>query len=277
MTPVLPFESTMTPVLPFLTEHGYALLFFWVLLETVGLPIPSVPLLITVGALAGVGQMNLKLCIGLGVCAALLSDIFWYSIGWYRGRKALSLLCRISLEPDSCVRRTENIFARYGTRSLLIVKFIPGLSAVSTPLAGIIHMSFPRFLLFDGMGIFIWVGSYTILGYIVSTELDRVLEYASGMGTTLLVLIAGGLTIYILWKYASRRRFFRELRIARITPEELKRKLDAGERVLIIDVRHSVDFDADPYIIPGAHRIPFEQAGNRVNVADDRDVVVYCT
>ena len=91
MTPVLPFESTMTPVLPFLMEHGYALLFFWVLLETIGLPIPSVPLLITVGALAGVGQMNLQLCIGLGVCAALLSDIFWYSIGWYRGRKALIL------------------------------------------------------------------------------------------------------------------------------------------------------------------------------------------
>jgi membrane protein DedA with SNARE-associated domain len=267
----------MTPVLPFLIEHGYTLLFFWVLAETMGLPIPSVPLLITVGALAGAGQMNLHLCIGLGVSAALLSDIFWYALGWHRGRRVLSLLCRISLEPDSCVRRTENIFAQYGARSLLIIKFIPGLSAVSTPLAGIIHMSLPRFLLFDGMGIFIWIGAYTILGYIFSAELDRALEYAAGMGTTLLVLVAGGLTIYILWKYALRRRFFRELRIARITPEELKRKLDADERVLIIDVRHSLDFDADPYIIPGAHRIPVEQAGNHVNVSHDREVVVYCT
>jgi membrane protein DedA with SNARE-associated domain len=267
----------MTPVLPFLIEHGYALLFFWVLLETMGLPIPCVPLLITVGALAGAGQMNLQLCIGVGVSAALLSDIFWYSLGWHRGRRVLSQLCRIALEPDSCVRRTENIFARYGARSLLIIKFIPGLSAVSTPLAGIIHMSLPRFLLFDGMGIFMWIGAYTIFGYIFSRELDRAIGYAAGMGTTLLVLVAGGLTIYILWKYALRKRFIRELRIARITPEELKRKLDAGERVLIIDVRHSLDFDADPNIIPGAYRIPFEQAGNRVNVSDDRDVVVYCT
>ena len=267
----------MTPILPFLIQHGYVLLFFWVLAETMGLPIPCVPLLITVGALAGAGQMNLHLCIGLGVSAALLSDLFWYSLGWHRGRRVLSLLCRISLEPDSCVRRTENIFARYGARSLLIIKFIPGLSAVSTPLAGIIHMSLPRFLLFDSMGIFMWVGAYTLFGYIFSAELDRAIEYATGMGTTLLVLVVGGLTIYILWKYALRRRFFRELRIARITPEELKQKLDAGERVLIIDVRHALDFDADPYIIPGAHRIPFEQAGNHVNVSDDRDVVVYCT
>jgi hypothetical protein len=132
-------------------------------------------------------------------------------------------------------------------------------------------------LLFDSMGIFMWVGAYTTFGYIFSAELDRAIEYTTGMGTTLLVLLASALMMYILWKYALRRRFFRELRIARITPEELKHKLDADERVLIIDVRHSLDFDADPYIIPGAHRIPFEQAGNRVNVSDDRDVVVYCT
>jgi membrane protein DedA with SNARE-associated domain len=267
----------MTHVLPFLIQHGYAVLFFWVLMETMGLPIPSVPLLITVGALAGVGQMNLHLCIGLGFFAALLSDIFWYSLGWYRGRRVLSLLCRISLEPDSCVRRTENIFARYGARSLLIIKFIPGLSAVSTPLAGNIHMSLARYLLFDSLGIIMWVGAYTIFGYIVGTELDRAIAYATGMGTTLLVLAAGALTIYILWKYALRRRFFHELHIARITPEDLKRKLDAGERVLIIDVRHSLDFDTDPYIIPGAHRIPFEQAESHMDVSDDRDVVVYCT
>ena len=267
----------MKDILPFIIQHGYALLFFWVLAETMGLPIPCVPLLITVGALAGTGQMNLHLCIGLGVSAALLSDTFWYSLGWFRGRRVLSLLCRISLEPDSCVRRTENIFAQYGARSLIIIKFIPGLSAVSTPLAGIIHMGLLRFLLFDGAGIFMWIGAYTILGYILSAELDRAIEYAAGMGTTLLVLVAGGLTIYILWKYVLRRRFLRELLIARITPEDLKRKLDAGERVLIIDVRHALDFDADPNIIPGAHRIPFEQAESHVDVSDEREIIVYCT
>jgi membrane protein DedA with SNARE-associated domain len=264
-------------VLPYLIQHGYTVLFFWVLAETMGLPIPSGPLLITVGALAGVGKMDLLLSIGLGASAALLSDIFWYLLGFYRGRRVLSLLCRISLEPDSCVRRTENIFARYGARSLLIIKFVPGLSAVSTPLAGIIHMGLIRFFFFDILGIFIWIGAYAIFGYIVGEELESALAYSRGLGQTLFVLVAGGLTMYILWKYIVRRRLLRELSIARITPEELKVKLDSGEPVLIIDVRHSLDFEVDPYVIPGAHRIPFEQTEFQVDVSGDREIVVYCT
>ncbi|HJW30132.1 MAG TPA: DedA family protein, partial [Saprospiraceae bacterium] len=172
----------MDNVIPFLIQHGYAVLFFWVLAETMGLPIPVAPLLITVGALAGVGQMNLFLCIGLGVCAALLSDILWYALGRLRGSKVLSLLCRISLEPDSCVRRTENIFARYGASALLVTKFVPGLSAVSTPLAGTINMRPSRFLIFDILGIIAWIGFYVLFGYIFSKELDRALDYAAGMG-----------------------------------------------------------------------------------------------
>jgi membrane protein DedA with SNARE-associated domain len=264
-------------VIPFLIQYGYAVLFVCVLVETLGLPVPTAPLLVTVGALAGVGQMNLFLCIGLGVCAALLSDIFWYYLGRRRGGQLLSLLCRISLEPDSCVRRTENVFSRYGARSLLITKFIPGMSAVSTPLAGIIRMRLPLFFLFDSLGIIIWIVAYTFIGYLFSEEMDRALAYAMGMGRTLLVLVVGGLSIYIFRKYALRRRFLRELFIARITPEELKQKLDAGERILIIDVRHSLDFEADPYTIPGALRIPLEQLEGHLEIPSDREIVAYCT
>jgi membrane protein DedA with SNARE-associated domain/rhodanese-related sulfurtransferase len=264
-------------IIPFLLLHGYTLLFVWVFAETMGLPIPSVPLLITVGALAGAGQMNLYLCIGLGVCAALVSDLFWYFMGRQRGGKVVSLICRISLEPDSCVRRTENMFARYGARSLLITKFFPGMSAVSTPLAGMTRMRLPRFLLFDSLGAISWVGAYTLLGYIFSRELDRALLYAMGTGKTILVLAAGGLALYVLRKYALRRRFIRELFVARITPEELKRKLDAGEDIAIIDVRRSRDFETDPYIIPGALRIPSEQLESDPDVPHDREVVVYCS
>ncbi len=189
----------------------------------------------------------------------------------------MSLLCRISLEPDSCVRRTEDIFSRYGARSLLITKFFPGLSAVSTPLAGITRMRLPRFLLFDSLGVLVWVCVYTFLGYLFSEELDRALDYAMGMGKTLFVLATGGLAVYILRKYALRRRFLRELFIARITPDELKRKLEVGEDIVIIDVRHSLDFEADPHIIPGALRIPFEQIESHPEISSDREIVVYCT
>lgn len=269
----------MDRVIPFLIQHGYTVLFIWVLVETMGLPIPSAPLLITMGALAGTGHMNVFLCIGLGAGAALLSDIFWYTMGRRHGGKVLSLLCRISLEPDSCVRRAENIFARYGARTLLITKFFSGFSIVLTPLAGSIRMRPIRFLFFDSLGILIWVCAYTLFGYLLSEELDSALQYAAGMGKMLFVLVAGGLTIYVLRKYALRRRFLRELFIARITPEELKQKLDAGpdEDIMIIDVRHVLDFEADPYVIPGAIRIPFEEVETHPSVSSKREIVVYCT
>ena len=267
----------MHHLIPFLLQHGYTVLFIWAFVETIGLPIPSVPLLITVGALAGLGQMKLFLCIGLGVCAALSSDLFWCYMGRRRGGQLLSLLCRISLEPDSCVRRTENLFLRYGSRSLLIAKFLPGLSVMSTPLAGMIRMRLSLFLFFDCIGAILWVGSFTALGYLFSEELDYALAYTERMGNLLLLLVAGGLSIYILRKYSLRRRFLRELFVARITPEELKQKLDSGEDIMMIDVRHALDFKADPYIIPGALRIPSEQFESYPQVPKDREVVVYCT
>jgi membrane protein DedA with SNARE-associated domain len=267
----------MDKVIPFLIQHGYSVLFIWVLLETMGLPLPSVPLLITLGALAYAGQLNLFLCIGLGVCAALLSDIFWYVLGRKRGSIVLSSICRIALEPDSCVRRTESLFGTYGARSLLVTKFVPGLSAVSTPLAGIIRMPLSRFLLFDVFGILLWVGSYTLVGYIFGKELDRALDYAGGMGKTLFVLVAGGLTVYVLWKYFLRWRFIKRHVMARITPDELKRQLDAGENITIIDVRHPVDLEADPYVIPGALRMSLDQAESHPALPSNREIVVYCT
>jgi membrane protein DedA with SNARE-associated domain len=268
----------MDNVIPFLIQHGYTVLFLWVLAETLGLPIPCVPLLITIGALAGIGQMSLVLGVGTGFFAAFLGDLFWYFMGRQLGGKVLSQICRISLEPDSCVRRTENIFARFGARSLLVTKFFPGLSAVSTPLAGTTGMGVPRFLIFDSAGILLWIGAYVLFGYVFSRELDRGLAYALGMGRTLLVLVAVALAVYILRKYLMRRRFLRQLTVARITPEELKRKLDNGERITVIDVRHALDFEADPAVIPGALRIPFEQIEDQPpDVPAKREIVVYCT
>jgi membrane protein DedA with SNARE-associated domain len=267
----------MDSLLPFLLEHGYEVLFFWVLTETMGVPIPSVPLLITMGALAEAGQVSLYLSISLAVCAALMGDLFWFSMGRQRGGRVLTSICRITLEPDSCVRRTENVFVRYGARALLITKFIPGMGVVSTPLAGIIRMPFSRFVLLDGLGVLGWVGAYTLVGYVFGRQLDRALEYALGMGRTFSMLVAGGLVIYVLRKYVSRRRFVRDHLIGRITPQELMGKLDAGDKIVIIDVRHTLDFEADPYIIPGAIRIPYEQMENHPHVANDREIIVYCT
>src|ERR1044071_3407497 len=152
----------------FLIRHGYM-----VLLEQLGLPIPAAPLLIAAGALARAGKMNLTFAMTLAFVAAILADLFWYFLGRYRGGRILKLLCRISLEPDSCVRRTENLFIRHGIRSLLVAKFIPGLNTAAPSLAGVFRMPVRRFLIFDSLGAFFWVVTVIRLGLIFSDQLEQ--------------------------------------------------------------------------------------------------------
>jgi membrane protein DedA with SNARE-associated domain len=268
----------MNETIQFLIRHGYTLLFFWILFEQLGLPIPAAPLLIAAGVLAGIGQLNFALVFGVSVVASLLSDHFWYQIGRYRGSKVLSLLCRISLDPDSCVRKTKEIFARHGARSLLVAKFIPGMTAVAPPLAGIFHMRPLRFLLFDGLGAFFWVGVFTGVGYLFSHQIEHLAADTSGMGPWIGLIVPGGLAAYIAWKYIQRRRFLHRLAIARITPEEVKQRLDAGEALLILDMRDALEFEIEPYTLPGAFQLPIEQLDEKHHeIPRDRDIVLYCT
>ena len=268
----------MHSALDFLLHHGYVVLLVWVFAEQLGLPVPSLPILLAAGALAGTGRFNFAGSIFLSVFAALLADSMWYGLGRIRGIKVLQLLCKISLEPDSCVRRTEGLFAKQGARSLVFAKFVPGLGSVAPPLAGIFHMRPERFLLFDVLGAFLWSSVYIGLGYAFSGQIERIAEHAFHLGSGLGVLVIGALVGYISYKFIARQRFLRELRIARITAEELKQKLDAGEDLLIVDLRHSVDFEADPHTIPGAFRMDAEDLEeNEDRLPRDREVILYCT
>jgi membrane protein DedA with SNARE-associated domain len=262
----------------FLIRHGYTLLFGWVLVEQMGLPIPAVPLLLAAGALAGTGKMDMALSVSLALLAVILADLFWYSLGRYRGGRILKLLCRISLEPDSCVRRTENLFVRHGARSLLVAKFIPGLNTAAPSLAGVFRMPVPRFMVFDSLGGLFWVVTFAGVGFIFSDQLEQIAGHALRWGGWLVAVLGGSLAAYILWKYIQRRRFLRRLRIARISPKELMDKLSAGEDVSIVDLRQPMDVAAFPKMIPGALRIAMEDIEERhAEIPRDRDVVLYCS
>jgi membrane protein DedA with SNARE-associated domain len=262
----------------FLIRHGYTVLFVWVLAEQLGLPLPATPLLLAAGALAGAGEMNLALATGLAVLASLLGDVSWYEFGRRRGGKVLNMLCRISLEPDSCVRKTEGAFVRHGARSLLIAKFVPGLNTMAPPLAGIIGMRLWRFLIFDALGAFLYIGTFVGLGYVFSSQLEQVAARVASLGFSVLLICAVGLAAYIAWKYIQRRRFIRSLRIARISPEELNRKIESGEDVVVVDLRHSIDFEAEPRTIPGAIRLaPDKVEEGHSQIPRDRDIVLFCT
>ncbi len=268
----------MDETVRFLTRHGYVVLGAWVFAEQLGLPVPSVPLLLAAGALAGAGQMHLASVVALAVATAMAADGIWYELGRKQGGKVLNLLCRIALEPDSCVRRTEEVFARNGSRALVFAKLVPGLSVAAPPMAGMFGMRVGRFLLFDGAGALVWAGGFAGLGYVFSRELERVARAVLGMGAGLMALAVAGLAAYILGKYLQRQRFLRKLRIARITPEELQRKQEAGENLVVIDLRHSMDFEADPGVIPGAMRVSPEEFEQRhEEIPRDRDIILYCT
>jgi membrane protein DedA with SNARE-associated domain len=150
----------MSATVEFLLHHGYLLLFAWVLGEQLGLPLPSAPLLLAAGALAGRHRMNLELAIALPIVTVVICDFFWYELGRLKGMKVLQWLCRVSLEPDSCVRRTQVRFERYGPWQLAVTRFVPGMNVVALPLAGVIRMPLQRFALFDGLGVVLWVGGY---------------------------------------------------------------------------------------------------------------------
>src|SRR6267154_4964540 len=268
----------MHRTLEFLLHHGYALLLGWVFAEQLGMPVPSMPLLLAAGALAGTGHLSFFASLFYAMLAAVTADSIWYQLGRRKGIKVLQLLCKISLEPDSCVRRTEGLFSKQGARSLLLAKFIPGLGTVAPPLAGIFHMRARKFLLFDGLGSLVWGGSILGAGYIFSEQIERIAERAARLGGSLAVLIIGGLAGYIAWKFLARQKFLRDLRIARITPEELKQEIDAGIELVIVDLRHSMDFEADPETIPGAFRMDaaeLEEKNDRL--PRDREVILYCT
>ena len=267
----------MSHSLAFLIQYGYVLIFGWVFVEQIGIPLPSIPVLLAAGALCGMHRMNAAAALAMAVLAAVAADLIWFDLGRRKGIRVLQFLCKISLEPDSCVRRTENVFARNGAKSLLVAKFVPGLNTAAQPLAGIFRMKFWRFLLFDSAGAVLYVGTFIGLGFIFRTELESIAGAALRLGTGLVILVVTALVGWIGYKYYRRQKFIRQLRIDRITPEELKRKMDAGEEVVIVDLRGSLDFEAEPAMIPGAVHLDYadlEEVSDEL--AKAAEVVLYC-
>ncbi len=268
----------MLELVQFLLHHGYTLLFAWVLAEQLGLPIPASPVMLAAGALAGTQRMHFWLALGACIVAALISDSLWFEFGRRKGASVLRLLCRISLEPDSCVRRTESLYERYGERAFLWAKFVPGLNTAASPVAGMFGMKRSRFLFFDAAGAFFWAGSFIGLGWLFSNQLEDVALYLRRLGFWLLILLGLALAAYIVQKYQERRRFMKTLARDRITADELKSMLDRGHTITIIDLRHALDALPDPRTLPGALRMePGELRSRQGEIPRDRGVILYCT
>src|SRR5262245_47803794 len=261
-----------------LERYSVVILPALVVAEQIGVPLPAVPALLAVGALAAHGHANIVLVLAAIAVVALAVDFGWYALGRRSGVRVLGRLCRLSLEPDFCVRRAQNVFARFGVRAMLVAKFIPGLTVVMPPLAGIFGVGRLRFVLYELAGVLLWAGVWIGLGYVFADAISVVGARLASLGRMLGLVVAGALIGYIVLKYVRRRLFLRTLRMARIAPEALKRRLDAGEDVTIIDLRTRLDVEAVPYGIPGSSWISAEEIDDRQSeLLRSRDLVLYCT
>jgi membrane protein DedA with SNARE-associated domain/rhodanese-related sulfurtransferase len=268
----------MSDLFQFLVKHGYAVIFGSAFVEQMGVPIPAATLIVGMGALSRSGQFAFPAIVATAGLAALIADLIWYELGRHHGRAVLRLICRISLEPDYCVRRTEDGFERLGLWVLLGAKFIPGFNAAAVPLAGMMKTSLLRFLIFDIAGVMLWSGTYTVLGYAFSQQIESTLTYLSTLGTSLVVVIAAPLSVYIAYKLEQRRNFLTGLTVMRITPEELKARMDAKENVMIFDMRNRLDRKTDPVRIPGAfHVLPEHIEFQPEDISVDQEIILYCT
>jgi membrane protein DedA with SNARE-associated domain len=268
----------MHGVIPFLLRHGYWVLVVNVFAEQVGLPIPAFPVLLAMGALAGMVEFSMWAAFFLAISAALASDVIWYQLGRTRGHSILNLLCRVSLEPASCVSNTKTLFGRLGARALLVSKFVPGLGAAAAPMSGLTRMPLTKFLPADIIGAALWGGTYLTLGYMFRNQLELAGEKAQQMGSWLLLIIALLFCSYVGWKFYLRRRFILGLRVARVTPQELMSMMESGEEVALVDLRHQMEVEHDSVKLPGAIWITLEELDQRhEEIPRDRDIVLYCS
>jgi membrane protein DedA with SNARE-associated domain len=263
--------------LDLLARYGALILPILVVAEQVGVPLPAVPALLGVGALAANGRGSIPLVLGAITVVALVVDLTWYEVGRRRGAPVLARLCRLALEPDSCVRRTQDVFVRYGVRGMLVAKFLPGLTTVMPPLAGVFAVGRLRFVVYEILGVLLWAGLWIGVGFVFS---DAIATVAAGLARLerVLVVVVAVVVGYIAVKYVRRRLFLRALRMARIGPEELKRRLDAGEPVTLVDLRTRLEVEATPVAVPGSRWLSIDELDqHHWDLLRARELVLYCS
>lgn len=261
-----------------LAQYGLALVFVNVLVHQAGMPVPAVPLLVVTGALVQKGQLSLALLLGVVVAASLIADIPWYYAGRRFGYSILNTLCRVAIEPDTCVKRTENIYERWGAPSLLVAKFIPGFSTVAPPLAGTMRLAFIPFAAYSAAGAALWAGVAIGGGMLFHAEVERALAWLAEMGVGAITTIVAIVALYVTVKWIERWLFIRMLRTARISVDGLRELLLREEKPLILDVRSATARKLDPRRVPGAVAVDVDMPAHALpRVAPDREIVVYCT
>jgi len=256
-----------------LVLYGAWLVFFNVLLEQAGLPIPAYPLLVVAGALAAQDQLSWPLILTGTVAASLIADSAWYAAGQRHGARLLSTICRISLSQDSCIRQTQSRYLQVGPRLLLVAKFLPGAGALSTVMAGLTRAPYRTFIGYEIAGTLIWGGSAVLLGAVFHPVVADILLAIDQYGQMGILFLGTLLALYIAYRLVQRWRVIKYLRtVPRLAVDELASWERAGRWPVVLDVRPQPD---DP--LPGAIAVDIHAPLDGLELGPyDTDIVVYC-
>ena len=270
----------MNDLLSLISHHGYLLLAVICFAEAVGLPLPAALAILTAGAVAAYGHLHFYLVFGIALLTMIAGDILLYFMGRVSGWALLGFLCRLSANPETCILRSAEYFYRRGKQTLLFAKFIPGINTMSPPLAGSMKMRLGDFLQYDALGAALYVGAYSVAGYLFSDALRAITRGLRSAGSAAELVFAIGLIAYVVYRIWVYRKYRLLDAIPRIPAEELARRLasEAAQNMLIADVRSHGYYDAHSERIAGSIRIEPNNLIEEVkHLPKDQEIYLYCT
>jgi membrane protein DedA with SNARE-associated domain/rhodanese-related sulfurtransferase len=265
-------------LIDYLAANGYWVLVGAVFAEQVGVPFPATPILLGMGALAAAGRLSLFYAVVTAILACVSADSVWFWMGRRKGRAVLRQICRISLEPERCMTSANAWFLRLGDPTVVVAKFVPALSPLAAAIAGTEGMTVRRFLLLDLLGATAWTGGFLGLGFVFHDRVEQVVEWVARLGRW--GVVVGGVLVvgFGLMKWWKRQGVLRRMQEARISPEALHRRLEAGGRVTVLDLRNAEELAAGRTKVPGAVHFPLVELERRQHMLPrDGEIVLYCS
>jgi membrane protein DedA with SNARE-associated domain/rhodanese-related sulfurtransferase len=263
-------------------QYGAAIVFANVLANALGLPVPAMPALALFGAMAAmhpgtIGQHVLPVLV-LSIFATLIGDSIWYLAGRLYGGDTLKTLCKLSLSRDTCVKKTERFFGRWGVRVLAVAKFIPGLSIVSVPMAGAMRTPYRQFVTYDSIGAALWSGTGLLIGVLFAPQIDMLFKGVGRLGRLAAIVVVVLLVLYALYRWQRRRQLIKKLANARISVDDLYRAMSTTPPPVVFDIRSHEKRKLDPFIIPGALFADERQLDEIIaKYPFDQKLVIYCS
>jgi membrane protein DedA with SNARE-associated domain len=270
----------MTDLLSMMARHGYALTFVLLLAEAIGLPFPAAIALVAAGAATASHTLSVPGVLLAAMVALILGDTAQFWLGRYTGWALLGFLCRLSMNPETCILRSAESFYKRGKATLIIAKFIPGINTMAAPLAGSMKMRFGQFLRLDFAGALLYSSTYLLVGYLSRDFLAATLRGFHQAGRAMEVVIVAALAGYAIYRTTQFRRYKKYRIMPRVQVQELVARLasDEADRVLIVDVRSHGYYDVGTERIKGSIRIEPNNLEEEIkNLSRDKDIYLYCT